>query len=59
MTLKEIQSLAGSRGMRPGRLSKTELIRALQRQESYSPCFLTDAAANCDQLGCLWRSDCR
>jgi hypothetical protein len=59
MTLKEIQALARERGLRPGRLGKTELVRALQQQENCTPCYQTGMAAACGQLGCLLRSDCR
>jgi hypothetical protein len=59
MTLKEIQTLARERGLRPGRMAKTDLVRALQKQENNHPCYQTGSAAACGQQGCLWRSDCR
>lgn len=59
MTLKEIQTLARDRGLRPVRLGKTELVRLLQQQEDFTPCYQTGQAASCGQGDCLWRSDCR
>ncbi len=58
MTLKEIQQIARVRGVKPGKLGKTELVRALQREERCTPCFASEQAASCDQGNCLWRGDC-
>jgi len=59
MTLKDIQTLARERGLRPARLAKTELVRSLQQQEYCTPCYQTGTAETCGQDGCMWRSDCR
>ena len=57
MKLTEVKDKAKALGIRPGKLNKGELIRAIQRQEGNADCF--DAGvAECDQLQCLWRSDC-
>jgi hypothetical protein len=57
MKLAEIKEMAAQRGIRSGKMNKADLIRAIQVQESNSPCFGT-AVDFCDQLHCLWREDC-
>ena len=58
MNLPEIRCLARERGLKPGKLSKTALIRSLQRQEGNFDCFATAFTGECDQIDCLWRQDC-
>ncbi len=41
----------------PVGISRTELIRSIQRAEGSFDCFGT-AHGYCDQLGCCWRSLC-
>jgi len=41
----------------PVGISKTELIRSIQRAEGSFDCFGT-AYEYCDQFGCYWRSLC-
>lgn len=57
MKLADIKELAKQRGLRPGKMNKAELIRAIQVHESNLPCFAS-AVDFCDQLQCLWREDC-
>lgn len=57
MKLVDIKEFAKQRGIRSGKMNKAELIRAIQVQESNSPCF-GEAAGSCDQANCLWREDC-
>ncbi len=58
MKLEEIRSIARSHGISPEQMDITELVRAIQRAEGNSTCFATDPERKCDQLNCLWRSDC-
>ena len=58
MKLEEIRSIAKSRGVHPGKLSKTELIKTLQAGEGNFDCFATAYSGECDQAGCIWRPDC-
>lgn len=58
MNMNEIKHIARSRGLKPGQLKKVDLIRAIQEQEGNESCFRTDRADGCDQLQCLWRTDC-
>lgn len=57
MKMPEIRTKAQQLGIKPGKMSKTELIRAIQQQEGNSPCFGT-AMSQCDQTACCWRDDC-
>lgn len=57
MKMPEIRKKAQQLGVRPGKMSKTGLIRAIQQQEGNTSCF--DTATNqCDQAACCWRDDC-
>ena len=58
MTVKEIQGIAKKMGLKAGKMRKADLVRSIQMAEGNTPCFQTDAANSCDQVGCLWRSDC-
>lgn len=58
MKLEEIRSIAKSRGLHPGKLSKTELIKTLQASEGNFDCFASAFNGECDQSGCIWRADC-
>lgn len=56
--LAEIQKKAGSLGIKnTQKKSKTDLIRAIQKQEGNFDCFGT-SKGYCDQDSCMWRSDC-
>ena len=58
MKMQEIRSIAKEHGVKSGRLSKLNLIHAIQRDEGNFDCFATASEGYCDQDGCLWRSDC-
>ncbi len=58
MKLAEICSIAKTRNINPGKLSKTELIKSIQVHEGNFDCFATASDGECDQLGCSWRGDC-
>lgn len=58
MTLKDVQRMAKLQCIDPGMLSKTELIRAIQKIEGDFDCFATAYNGICDQTGCIWREDC-
>jgi len=57
MKMQEIRDKAQQLGLKPGRLNKAALIRAIQSQEGHSPCFGT-AMGHCEQMACCWREDC-
>jgi hypothetical protein len=57
MNMKEVKEKARTLGLKPGRLRKADLIRAIQTAEGNPPCFQT-AQDDCDQTGCCWRDEC-
>ena len=58
MKLDDIRNIARDKGIKPGKLNKTQLVRNIQREEGNFDCFATAESGNCDQQGCLWREDC-
>ena len=58
MKLQDIRTVAKQHHINFGSLSKTELIREIQRQEGNFDCFGTACDGICDQVGCLWRESC-
>ena len=56
MKMPEIRKKAQQLGVRPGKMSKTGLIRAIQQQEGLPPCFGT-ATNQCDQAACCRPDD--
>ena len=58
MKVQEIKTIVKERGLKPGRLTKTDLVRLLQQEEGNFTCFATAVDGQCDQLTCMWREDC-
>ena len=58
MNMTQIKGVAKDRGVKPGKLKKEELIRAIQDQEGNPQCFNTNFSQACEQEECLWRGDC-
>ena len=58
METKEIRTIARKRGIVPGKMGRTDLVRAIQREEGNFDCFGTATEEVCDQEGCMWREDC-
>jgi len=59
MLMKEIRVLAKKMGLKPGRLSKMNLIRLIQKSEGNNICFGSNQSASCGQPSCLWLDDCQ
>ena len=59
MKLIKIREIAKEHGLKPGRLTKAELIRSIQHAEGNQSCFGTGSSAVCGQIDCLWREDCQ
>lgn len=57
MTVKELQKMANGLGVKVTKLKKADIIRAIQKAEENFDCFGT-ATDYCDQMKCLFRSDC-
>ncbi len=58
MKMDQVKEVAKERGIKPGRMKKEELIRAIQEVEGNFQCFATSQADCCGQQDCLWREDC-
>lgn len=58
MKLEEIRGIAKSHGIKFNKLSKTELIKAIQAKEGNFDCYATAYDGECDQDDCCWREDC-
>jgi hypothetical protein len=59
MQMKKIKEIAEKKGVAPGKMSRTDLIRAIQRAEGNDDCFATTHVNDCNQMNCLWRVDCQ
>ena len=58
MKMDQVKSVAKDRGVKPGKMKKEELIRAIQQAEGNPQCFNTQFSQLCGQENCLWREDC-
>lgn len=58
MKMQEIRNIAKERGLKAGKMNKTDLIRTIQRAEGNADCFWTEHVITCGQTNCLWREDC-
>ena len=59
MKADEIKEIAKKRGVKTGKMKKSEIIRAIQESEGNPTCFDTGQASECSQMNCLWREDCK
>jgi len=59
MKLQEIKEIARRLEIPVRKMTKAELIRAIQRKEANTECFETGAASTCGQDKCLWMDDCK
>lgn len=58
MNVQNIRDIAKHHGVKVAKLKKSDLIRSIQRAEGNFDCFGTAASGVCDQIGCVWRTDC-
>ncbi len=58
MKMKDIQNIARTMKLKPGKLNKAQLIHLIQKTEKNDECYATPAVTSCEQNDCLWRSDC-
>ena len=58
MNIKDIQSIARSMNLKPGKLKKTDLIHLIQKEEGNNVCYASSVVSSCGQETCLWRTDC-
>ena len=58
MRFQDIQKMAKGMDIKPYRMKKTDMIRAIQREENNIECYGTDRVDICEEEACLWRGDC-
>ncbi len=58
MNMTQIKEIARKNGVKPGRMKKADLIRAIQLAEKNPQCFGTGYLQHCGEERCLWRKDC-
>lgn len=58
MNMKTIRHLAKTLKVESSQLSKTELIKKIQLAEGNFDCYGSASNGECDQVDCVWRSDC-
>jgi DNA-binding IscR family transcriptional regulator len=58
MTFAEIKQIAVEQGIRVVGVKKTDIVRAIQKQEGNTPCFASGKASECGQPHCLWSAVC-
>lgn len=58
MKLEEISAIAKTRAISQGKLSKAEIIKAIQTAEGNFDCYSSAHEGVCDQVDCCWREDC-
>lgn len=56
--MNDIKAIAAKFDIKPGRMKKADLIRAIQDAEGNPQCFATDRILNCPETNCYWREDC-
>jgi hypothetical protein len=58
MKVEEIKDKAKTMGIKPGKMKKVDLVRAIQHAEGNTECYNSGNVATCGQDQCLWREDC-
>lgn len=58
MNLTQIRNIAKDLGVKPGKMKKADLVRAIQLHEGSFDCFASASTGECDQQDCSWREDC-
>lgn len=57
MNMQGVRERAKMIDLKPGKMKKIDLIRAIQAKEGNSVCFAIGKEA-CDQPECCWKDDC-
>lgn len=58
MNMQEIKSIAKYHNIKTAKLRKADLIHKIQQAEGNFQCYASAASGDCDQLDCIWRTDC-
>ncbi len=56
--IQAVRAIAKEKGVIPRKMSKREIVRAIQEMEGNFPCFGTARDGYCDREDCAWREDC-
>lgn len=59
MKVQEIKEIALKMQIAPGKMKKTDLVRAIQGKEGNAECFDTGNSQKCGQKDCCWMEDCK
>ena len=57
MIIREIRKRAKALDIKPGKMNKLELVRAIQAAEGSPQCFRT-GLTECPETECCWLEDC-
>ncbi len=57
ISMPEIKIKAKLLGINPAKMNKTDLIRAIQTAEGYTPCY-GRSNGQCPHIDCCFRTDC-
>ena len=58
MNMQDIRERAKDFGIKPSRMTKVQLVKAIQFSEGNFDCFASAVDNECDQQNCIWRDDC-
>lgn len=58
MNIQEVRDMAKELGIKTSRMSKMNLVKAIQLSEGNFSCFASAVDGDCDQMKCIWRDDC-
>jgi hypothetical protein len=58
MKIQELRVIAKEKGIGTAKMTKADMIRAIQRAEGNFDCFGKAKDGSCDQAGCAWMEDC-
>jgi hypothetical protein len=58
MKMEDVKKKAKKLSINFGKMSKAELIQAIQRTEGNTPCYGNSNNGNCPYTNCCFKSDC-
>ena len=58
MNFNEVRKMAKDLGVKTAKMTKADVIRAIQRAENNIDCYATDRVNDCYEDLCLWKSEC-
>jgi len=58
MNMQEVRKIAKDYQIKTAKMGKAELIKMVQKAQGHFDCFGTPLMGECDQMECMWRSDC-